>query len=60
MLAFAVVILIIEMIARFHAIEDDGEDVLFPEQRHALLDSLARSLAGSHHQQAGIGMLLQR
>ncbi len=41
-----VIILIIEMIkARFHAIENDADNVLLPEQFNALLDGLAGEFA---------------
>ena len=48
------------MIASFHAIEDDAEDILLAEQRNALLYCLAGSLPRSYNQQAPIGVLLQR
>ena len=42
-------ILIIKMIADFHPIEDDTQDVFLPEQLNGLLDCLAGGLSGSHY-----------
>jgi hypothetical protein len=46
------------MIARFHAIENDAENVLLPEQLNGFLYGLPGSLTGSYYEKTGIGMLL--